>query len=365
METQIINNPNNEDQLNVKELMLTIIKWGRILRKKLWVLIIGAFIGSILGFTSAYFKPIDYNAKISFILEDGKSSGGGLSSIAGQIGIDLGQISGSNNILAGDNIIGLIKSRRLVEEALLTEHSNNFSLADRYADVYQMRKDWQSSGEIEKSVLFPPTQNRSGYTRLQDSLFKIVLESILKNNLEVERSDKKMTFFEVKVNMIDEELAKSFSERLVQKAINFYVETKTRRQRANVDRLQKRSDSIARLLNNQTYTAAYAQSQNLDINPAYQPATVRAELSNRDKLMIGTIYGELLKHLEAQKVSLTQESPVIEIVDPAKFPLNRTGRGIIKRTFLGFFISIFFFAFILIIAHKIKRLKFENKAAEL
>jgi hypothetical protein len=61
----------------------------------------------------------------------------------------------------------------------------------------------------------------------------------------------------------------------------------------------------------------------IDINPVYSTEAVSAEISSRNKLIQGTIYGEIVKNLEVSKTSLIQETPTVQIVDYPDLPLKR------------------------------------------
>lgn len=311
--------------------------WFRYLKRRWLTILLLVIIGGGIGFTIALFTPATYNAKLSFILEEGKSSAGGLSALAGQFGFDFGSTSGSS-LLSGENIVGLLKSRKFTRAVLLTSYDkSSFSLADRYADIYELRDEWEENKRINTKVYFPTTGK--DLSRIQDSLLQIIEIRVLSDHLFVERPDKKMSFFTVGMTTKDEMLSKLFTERVVEDVVEFYIEAKTRRLRANVTRLQNKSDSIYALLNNKTYTAAAAQSTLLDINPAYQTATVAAEVSGRNKLMIGTIYAEIVKNLEIQKINLSQETPVIQVVDNIQLPLTMQRKSKFMYLIIGGILS--------------------------
>jgi uncharacterized protein involved in exopolysaccharide biosynthesis len=46
------------------------------------------------------------------------------------------------------------------------------------------------------------------------------------------------------------------------------------------------------------------------------------ELTQRDKTIAMSIYGELVKQLELSKWALAQQTPVIQILDMPKYPLE-------------------------------------------
>lgn len=311
-----------ENSSNITEVIREFKIWFIYLKSQWIKILVMAFVGAAVGLTIAWLTPPKYTSKLSFILEEGKSSAGGISAIAGQFGLDLGSSMGNSSLLSGENIVGLLKSRKFTSDILTSSYDGNkYSLADRYAEIYGLRDDWKKSKKIAKEIYFP-AGDKHKYSRLQDSLLQVIEFRILKDELAIVRPDKKMSFFNVSMSCRDELLAKYFSERLVKDVVDFYIEAKTRRLRSNVSRLQFRADSIAALLNNKTYTAAAAQSAALDINPAYQTAGVVAEVSSRNKAMIGTIYAEIVKNLEIQKITLSQETPVIQVVDEVELPLT-------------------------------------------
>jgi hypothetical protein len=73
--------------------------------------------------------------------------------------------------------------------------------------------------------------------------------------------------------------------------------------------------------------------------------------------MLGILYGELTKNLEMTKFSLSQQEPLIEIIDPSVRPLNKTGKGRVKSGFFWGLISSFSILFYLSIKKLISILK--------
>jgi hypothetical protein len=325
---------NNTEEVSLDEMKKKFKSTLNYLFSQWWKILIIAIIGAASGYFYAKSKPISYSANLSFVVEEGKSSSGGLSSLAGQFGIDIGSTNTGSGLLFGENLLLFLKSTSLVREVLLSPYdsSKNYSLADEYANKYKLRKRWLESEKIGKEVFFPVFVNQP-FSRLQDSLLQIIGLSIIKKELVVQRPEKKATFILVQANIRDELLSKYFCERLVQKATERYVQSKIKRQKANVDRLQKRADSIGAVLNNKTFNNASDLEKVLDVNPAARTATVGAEVSSRDKMMLTTIYGEVVKNLELAKVQLIQETPTIQIVDGVELPLT-----IVKKSGMVYFI---------------------------
>lgn len=345
----------NADTISLYDLIAKVRGWFYYVINKWWIILILASVGGSLGIGYANLKPVTYTAKLSFLVEEAKSSGGGLAAIAGQFGFDLGGLGGGGGLLSGDNVLVFLKSTSLIRETLLTPYDSagTISLADRYAAVYKFKEKWKKNKRIDKAISFPIQLNQH-YTRLQDSLLKVMVEDIAKNALVIEKPDKKAAFVQVLAEMKDELLAKYFCERLVKEAIERYVVGKTSRQSVNVNRLQRRADSIGILLNRKTFATASAQEQLLDINPAFKSASVTAEVTGRDKSMLATIYGEVVKNLEISKVALSQETPTIQIVDNITLPLKVNKVDVMSAFLIGFIIALFIAILIITMSYFLK-----------
>lgn len=335
------------EQMSIFDLLQRLSKLlGKVL-KQWWKIALAGVLGAALGLVVAFFMPVTYTGKLSFLVEEGKSSGGGLAAIAGQFGFDLGGLGGSAGLLSADNVLVFLKSVSLARETLLSPYddSGKVSLADVYARSYNLTDDWIESKKIGQIINFPPGDSLN---RIQDSLVQVMVKRITKNDLIIEKPDKKASFVEVMTEMRDERLAKLYCERLVENATKRYVNSKTARQTGNVERLQHRADSLAVLLYKRTYTAAAAQENILDLNPAVKSALVATEVSGRDKLMLSTIYGEVIKNLEISRVALSQETPAIQIVDDVTLPLQRNKAGKLLYMFIGSVVLAFIVTLILV-----------------
>ncbi len=292
-------------------------------------------LGACLGLAYSIFKPVRYNSEITFSVEDSKSIGGGLlSSLGGSLGMDIGSLAGSGSgVLSGDNVLSLLKSRSMMAECLKTPYAldainktssisnaTNNSLADRYADVYGLREKWANNDKIGRKIYFASPDKD---VRLQDSLLKLIINRIEEKELSITKPDKKLSFFNISINTKDELLSLLITQRIIKIATDFYVNSKVGRLRNNIQRLEKRTDSISALLNQRTYAATEDTRLLLNINPANINAPAFSEISQRDKMVLTTIYGELMKNLEVSKAALIQETPTVQIVDSPSFPLER------------------------------------------
>jgi hypothetical protein len=108
---------------------------------------------------------------------------------------------------------------------------------------------------------------------------------------------------------------------MINKAADQYIQTKTKRLRNNVERLQEKADSIADLLNVRTVRAA--EKDIINQNPSYINTEVDIEISSREKSMLNLIYADLNKSIDLTRTALIQETPTIEIIDTPDLPLKK------------------------------------------
>ncbi len=351
----------SSDEISLKDLILKIKEWVAYLKTKWWKIAIAGIVGGIIGFVYAWMQPITYTAKTTFVVEDAKSSGGlgGLASLAGQFGVDVGG-GGGGGLIAGDNILLYFKSESLAREVLLSpisESDKNISLADVYISSHGLKKAWAKNDKIGQ-VSFPPVSSNQTFTRLQDSLIQVIIrDRILKKQFSIAKIDKKAGFIQISITMQNEQLAKLYCDRLLQVAVDRYIDLKTDRQKKTVERLQARADSIANLLSKKTSTTATLQTaaSTMDVNPLFKTGTIVAtEQTTRDKAMLTAVYGEVIKNLELAKFTLSQETPVIQIVDKAGLPLAFNKESKTATLLIYSLLSICLYASYLIITRLVK-----------
>lgn len=346
---------NTSDEISLKELIQKMGEWCSYLLTQWWKIALVGFIGGCVGFVYAWLQPITYTAKITFVVEEGKSGSsslGGLASLAGQFGVDVGGSSGGG-VLSGDNILLYFKSESLAREVLLSRYDSTSkkSVADVYAEIYKLKEGWGKNEKIGK-VMFPIFNATYTYSRLQDSLLQGIIKGINKTQFAIAKSDKKASFIEVTATMTNEALAKIYCERIVDRAVEKYITIKTQRQKTTVDKLQVRVDSISNLLRQRTVSGASLQtsSSTMDINPLYKTGTaVAVETTVRDKTMLATIFASITQNLEMAKFTLSQETPVIQIVDTSNFPLKIEKVSKLKTAINFSFIFVFILILFLIL----------------
>jgi hypothetical protein len=353
-EQTIINTDNSSDEISLKELIQKMGEWWSYLLTQWWKIALIGFVGGCIGFVYAWNQPITYTAKLTFVVEEGKSSGsslGGLASLAGQFGLDVGGSSGGG-VFSGDNILLYFRSESLAREVLLSKYDSTSkkTVADVFIEVYELKEIWEKNEKIGK-IDFSNSSVDNVNSRVHDSLIQHITRNI-KSQISIEKLDKKAGFFEVKSTMKNEILAKLICERIVKVAVDRYLNIKTQRQKITVAKLQARVDSVANLLGKKTASGAALQNSasTMDINPLYKTGTaVAVETTVRDKAMLTTIFASIVQNLELAKFTLSQETPIIQIIDTPKYPLLKNKESRLKNAlYFMLFFSIIYIIFLMV-----------------
>ena len=293
----------------------------------------------VFGSVWAFLQKPNYRAICSFVLEEKSSSASNLSNIASQFGVDLGALSGgSNSLFAGDNIIDIMSSAAIIEDVLLTKFDSTNFLANVYIESIGLRKKFGWS-KILKNVSYSAVNNAEEKNLLKDSILHELSTKIRKEQLVVERLNKKGTIFKVQIESQDKYFAEIFTKRLVEKTILLYTGLKTKNISSNIQKLENRADSLRHIVNAkafQSYSSAV-----LNPNEVYKNSQTNIEINQRDKIVAFELYTEVMKNLEASRMSLMNEAPVIQIIDKPEQPLRNTKLSIITIILVSITVGIF------------------------
>ncbi len=347
----------HSEEISLKELILKLIALWHYLLSKWKIILIGGIIGGAIGFLYAYLKKPIYKAELSFALQDEKSGGGlsGALGLASQFGIDLGG-GGAGGEFSGDNLLELMKSRSMIEKTLLTSVSVNGkfeTLAELYISFNKLREGWKGKPGLE-SIRYLPGADRSTFTSKQDSVLGVIHNSLITNNLVVDKLDKKLSIISLQVSSTNELFSKYFTEVLAKVVSDFYIETKTKKGIQNVAILQRQTDSVRRALNAAISGVAISMDVNPNPNPSRQTLRVPSQRKQVDVQANTAILGELVKNLEVAKMSLLQETPLIQVIDRPILPLEKARLGKLKAIVIGGIIGGFLMVIILFLRKSFK-----------
>lgn len=323
------------DNITLRQLIERVERFLKFLLSKWLLILIGSVLtAALLSIYDSVKKPT-FTAKTSFVLDNESSGGlGQLSSLASLAGVNVGGLAEGGTLFQIDNIQELYRSRRMIEKTLLSRSDieSYDLLIDQYIVVEKLERKWRTKFD-EHHLNF--TLSRDEFTRTQDSLLMEVTERIQKRNLIVSKPSRKLTILEVAVNHQDEVFAKEFDQVLVKNVNEFYIETRTKKARENLNLLQSQTDSVKRVLDTKMLELAQATERLPNANPLYVTNQVPIQKLNIDFRTSTTVYAEMVKNLELAKISLRNTTPLIQIIDEPILPLQDNSRSLFKAVVLG------------------------------
>lgn len=347
------------DEISLKELIQNFKEWYNYLLSKWKIIILAGIIGAVLGVGYSFIKKPIYTATLTFAVEDEKSGGGlgGALGLASSFGIDLG--GGGGSIFSGSNLTELFKSRTMVEQTLMTSVTVNgkvISLAEMYIQNNKWRDSWNEKPKF-KNIQFLPGTKRKYFTRVHDSILGVMYQNLSKTSLSVAQKDKKIAIISMDVASTNELFSLRFCEALSRQVGKFYVETKSKKARINMEILERQTDSIRAELNGAITGVAVANDNTFNLNPALNVRRAPSARRQVDVQANTAILTELVKQSELAKVTLRKETPLIQVIDSPILPLPKERFGKAKGLIIGGFLAGFLTVLFLILRRLLKSLQ--------
>ncbi len=339
----------HEKKLAAVATLHRIIKF--ILKRWLLFLIIG-FLGGVAGFIYATMETPTYKSRLTFALDDHAGGGGGIGNLfnlASQFGFNVG--GSGNDLFSGDNILEIMKSRRMVEKVFLsidTFNSKPYTLIEYYLEITGKFK----GNPAERQIHFPVGQLRVALSYRQDSLLYKVYQNFSDNNILAQRPDRKLSIYEVNVTSPNEKFTKDFTGRLVSVTNEFYVEIRTKKAKQTLDVLEQRVAGMKGNLNSSITNKAAIQD--INVNPAFSEAQVPVQKQQTNIQVYGQAYAEMFKNLELARFQYLDEIPLMQIIDAANYPMEKIKLGKLKMAILFAVFANLLFLFCLILKHLFK-----------
>jgi len=343
---------NNNDEISLKELILKGKEWVAYLWGYKWIIVLVSALGGALGFAYAkYLTKPEYTAQVTFAMEQKSGGASALGGLASSLGLgDIGGTS-SSGMFGGENILMLMKSNRIIHEALkapIEELSG-----DHLLNVY-VKNHFDKELKEKKIALFPKTFDSITSTRAQDSLLLLITKNIREKQLVADRADKKNTIINLEVKDQNEQWAFLFSKMLVKHAIDLYMEIKVGKLIETEKELSRKRDSIRGLLDGSITTLAIETDLNSHA-PLMRFKTKQAK-KQVDVEVLKTMYGNIIQNLEMTKFQRSQEEPIIEIIDEPILPLKVEKFGKAKGILFGGILTGFLLLGFLVVKKVLKGL---------
>ncbi len=309
------------------------------LLKKWWIFLIVGVLAGLAGIWYASTQKPVYKSRLTFALDEGGDGGmSGAFSLAAQLGLSIGD---NKSIFSGDNILQILTSRRMVERVLLSVDTFNnkpYTLIGYYLEKKEKNDD------KSKEVAFPPGQERSSFSYLQDSVLYNVYFGFVATNITAGRPDKKLSIYEVNVTTPYEKLTKVFTDRLVNETNSFYIELSSKKSKQTLQVLEDRLAAMKGGLNSSISNRASSLDANL--NPTFAASQVPVLKQQVNMQVYSEAYAEMLKTLEMARYQYLNKLPLMQIIDSADYPMKKVKMSKLFTGLAFSFISALIIVFI-------------------
>jgi hypothetical protein len=295
-------------------------------RKKNLIILLLTFsvISSIIYW---YIQPDKYSSNSTFLIADQKASNSNVANIATQFGFDLtSMIGGDANMFYGDNVFDILKSNTIIENALYYKFNTNKEDNKTLLSLYKESKDY-SSVYLDYLV---------------DTQYNDIVSKIKKHHIFIDRTNKKSSIISLTIVSSDPNFSYHFNKELINKTTELYKKLKVGNLESNIIRLEKKADSIQKILNRRSYQSA--QLKTIDLNSAYKVESVPEEISEREKMILSSLYTEIIKNIESLKINLIVQTPIFEVLDKPSFPFKNEKTNILFFLFNGLLIGLLLIA---------------------
>tara|TARA_B100000795_G_scaffold28397_1_gene18795 strand:- start:832 stop:1875 length:1044 start_codon:yes stop_codon:yes gene_type:complete len=333
------------DEIQLKDILIKLSEYKTyLLSKKFSIITISGFF-FVIGIVFAISDVKKYTAELTFVVEDQQQAGGTLGAMSGmasQFGFDVG--SSSSTTFSQNNILEFLKSRGVVESALMQNRKVNNTedlLIEHYLYLNKIKDYWKTNEDLN------PVSFHGILAKDNDSVSGNVWKSIIEDKLVVELQSDEANIINLSYRSVNEEFAKSFVEALIEQMSKMYITHQTAQASNSLSFLTSRSDSVFMELE-----IAEEEFANVkDINQRIVKASGRLkELQLMRRVdVLNAMYLEIIKNLELSKITLLNQTPIIQIIDKPILPLkieesSKAALGFLGA-FLGGFLSIVFFVF--------------------
>ena len=324
-------------EIELKEIFSTMSELKKELHSNLFKIFLLVISFTVLSLVFSLAQDSRHKAELRFVVEDTQKSAplSSMSGLASQFGFDM--FSSSNSTFSQANIMDLLKSIGVISKTLL-QKSNYTDKSDFFIDSYlkinSINNAWNELQSL-KDLNF-----HDKLTITHDSIITLVWQKIIEEDISVEIKNDETDIIYLSFTCSDEKFAKFFSESLISEMSRMYISYQTKQSTNTISFLQNRADSVFVELEKAEQEFARVK----DINQRIIKASGRLKELQlmRNVEVLNTMYLELVKNIEVSKLTLLNQTPIIQLIDKPILPLEDTKMSIFLVLLITIFISTTF-----------------------
>jgi hypothetical protein len=272
-------------------------------------------------FYNAYTAPVNYDAPLTFMMNDNKGGGIGAGAILGSLGLGGGEGGGGK----ASKLLQLGKSRKVLGKVLFDSAMINGKtqlLADHIIDIYDYDQDWEENAQL-KGFRFgegmPLKSNVAG-----NKVFKILYRKMRGEDEDeglISLSiDESSGLSDLRANSLDPELSVVLVNQIFRELSEYFVATSVSGKKETLTELRERADSVKTALN--IAEARLARFEDRSSQILLRQNTIKGQELNREVFILSSMYGEIVKNRETAAFLLANEKPAFNLIDSPLEPLS-------------------------------------------
>ena len=331
-------NPIVEDnEVTLKELVLRAKEYFSEIRRHWLIVSTFCVIFSASFFYKALTTKPEFEAQLTFMLDEGDKGGGaGLGMLLGQFG--LSGNSGNTNL---STICQLAVSDRIINTTLFTETTidgRNDVLANHIIRIYDLHKVWENDSTGLSQFVFKRNEFEV-FNRVENNALKKIIELLRgKQAIFSCAYTKESGILRMRMNSANEELSIQFTRVLFGHLSEFYVNNSTERERKTYNIIRAQKDSIYGVMKNKEIGAAQFQDYNRGL--ILQSEQMKSTMMKKDATVATSVYGEVLKNFAVADFALRNNTPFITPVDLPTSPIEPVKASKPLSLILGFSLGL-------------------------
>jgi uncharacterized protein involved in exopolysaccharide biosynthesis len=307
-----------QDELTLKELVLAIREYiVYFLRKWHWIIFGALLLGGIF-FYNAFTSPVNYEAPLTFMLNDDKGSSIGAGAILGSLGLGGGEGGGG----MASKLLELGKSRKVLGKVLFdsaTIDGKTQLVADHIIDIYHYHEAWEESDSLKEFRFgsgMPVANDVSG-----SQAFKILHRQLIteEEGLVSLTVDESSGVTELIAKTLDPELSVVLANKIFKALSEYFVATSVSGKQETLIQLMERADSVKIELG--VAESRLARFEDRSSQVFLRQNIVKGQELNRQVFILSTMYGEIVKNKETAAFLLANEKPAFNLIDSPLEPL--------------------------------------------
>ncbi|QDK83098.1 lipopolysaccharide biosynthesis protein [Spirosoma sp. KCTC 42546] len=301
----------------------------------------------IVGVLYAISQQNEYTASVKVMpeLKAATGAGGGLSdlrSLAGLAGVNLGNMSGASEAIRPDLYPDILQSLPfslyLLSQPVKTSESSKSQVLQTYFSQQSEKgisafigRIFSSNDKNELEALVPSTSTTTlQLTREQEALSKTI------NARVVAEMDKRSGIITITSRMPDAVVAATVARLTLDYLTNYVTNYRTGKARKQVEFLMQQVNNARQRYESAELQLASYRDRNRNVYA--NTAKIEEQRLQADYMLTQSVYSELSKQLEQARIKIEEESPVFQVLEPARVPLRKSGP---QRTVITIGFTIF------------------------